>query len=121
MIGWDGPTQGFFAQRYNDEPEPDIDCYHCPYGQFELDDPDCSKCELQNHEEFDVLIGFGFSVSMEQLIIQCARYDFELDRATIQLLHKDRKGARPQTPLQENIQALFEGLIPEGQRGPWEL
>ena len=86
LFGYDNPCGGFFATRF-------------------LSDEEAEK----RGEECDVLIGFGFGVSLETLVEQCAAEGLVLEEATIQMLERDEaQEKRPLTPLQQKMRKLAQ-------------
>lgn len=102
MCGWDNPSQGYYASRENDKPDP---CTICTDVTWE----DCKICAGRDWQEFDVLIGFGRGVSIIELDAMTAMSGFKMTPEQLDQLEEDRaRQERPLTPLQKNIRAMFE-------------
>jgi hypothetical protein len=95
MIGYDNPYKGFYAMRWNDQPEPECDeaCAH--WAEF-----DCSlDCPHLKWREYDVSIGFGETISLEEVKEKCLKAGFDISPHEAQLLEDRREEERPLTPL----------------------
>ncbi len=111
MCGWDNPSQGYYASRENDQPNP---CAVCPTPDGE--EQNCVLCPMfdiaNNWEEFDVLIGFSIGLPLDLLYARMEMAGFQLTAEQLELLREDHaRDECPLTPLQKNVHAMFEGLL----------
>jgi len=80
MIGYDNPYKGFYAMRYNNEPE--------------------------SEEEFDVTIGFASTVPLDELEIKCAGLGLNVVPYRLRLREDETRESKPLSPLQQTVQAM---------------
>lgn len=108
MCGWDNPTGGYFAQRFNPEPSP-VECPGCPEPE---QDWDCNNCPIDAHEQFDVLVGYGKGIpDLDVLAATLVDFGFTIQPAERAAMKRDRKACeRPLSPMQERVNQLFASL-----------
>ena len=105
FVGYDNPSQGFFAQRERPN-ECDPTCEK--WAEFE-----CSpECPMLSDEEFDVLIGFGIGVSLEDLVEKTREHGCILPDHLVEYLQRDYdEEAGPRIPLQQNVWEMFQSVL----------